>query len=236
MINIRAFRAIDEPHTCQRFLDGHRKVLEEFNIENISTNTPKWIRHPNTYVVIGEYEGELLGGIRVQIADGEFPLPVEDAVGDFDPKIHDLVGKYMEDNGASELCGLWNSRKFAPNWGITMLLSVAAVSICDQIGVKNLFAICAGYTLRSAMRVGFQVEREVGNNGEFIYPNSNFVARVLSMNCLSLATTNAQYTEEINSLRQDRNKKSVIQINNQVLNVEYDLTLKAVTPFLLQKH
>lgn len=229
MIIIRAFRAIDEPETCQRYLDGHRKVLEEFNIENISTNTPRWMHHPNTYCVIGEYEGHIIGGIRVQVADGDFPLPVEDAVGHFDPKIHSLVTQYRFDAGSGELCGLWNSRRFAPNWGITMILSVAAVSICDQLQIKNLFAICAGYTLRSAMRVGFTVERSVGRNGEFVYPNSSFVARVLSMHCLTLETTTLQYKQEILALRENRELRTEININSEHLKVAYDLKLKRIT-------
>ncbi len=229
MITIRAFRAIDELHTCNRFLEAHRRVLEEFNLENISTNTPRWIKHPNTYCVIGEYEGELVGGIRVQLADGTFPLPVEDAVGHFDANIHTLVEKYMADNGVGEVCGLWNSRKFAPNLGITVLLSIAAISIGDQLNVKNLFAICAGYTLPMARRLGFEIERSVGNDGEFIYPNSNFVARVLRMNALTLATSNAQYRSDILELRNNRKFTRTISMETGEIELKYDLDLVNIT-------
>jgi len=234
MITIRAFRAIDETQTCQRFLDAHRKVLEEFNLENISTNTPRWITHPNTYVVIGEYMGELIGGIRIQLADGDFPLPVEDAVGHFDANIHKLVKQYKDDNGCAEVCGLWNSRKFAPNLGITILLSIASISICDQLNIKNLFAICAGYTLPMARRLGFEIERTVGNDGEFIYPNSNFVARVLRMNCLTLATSNVQYRNDILALRENRKLGKKIMVNTEELDLIYNLELINITHLILK--
>ncbi len=234
MIRIRAFRAIDEPQTCNRFLEGHRKVLEEFNLENITTNTPKWISHPQTYVVIGELDGDLIGGIRVQLADGDFPLPVEDAVGHFDANIHKLVEKYRTDVGTGELCGLWNSRRLPPNLGITVLLSIAAVSICNQLTIKNLFAICAGYTLAGARRLGFEIEKSVGNNGEFTYPNSNFVARVLSMNCITLASSNVQYKGEMLDLRADRNFKRILQTSSEPIPIEYDLTLKNITSDVLK--
>ncbi|MCX6189230.1 MAG: hypothetical protein NTW54_06470 [Bacteroidetes bacterium] len=232
MIKIRAFRAIDEPQTCHRFLAGHRKVLEEFNLENISTNTPLWIEHANTYVVIGEYEGELIGGIRVQIADGNFPLPVEDAVGHYDANIHKLVKKYSDDEGVGELCGLWNSRKLPPNLGITVLLSIAAVSVCNQIKIKHLFAIVAGYTLAGARRLGFEIEKSVGNNGEFTYPNSNFVARVLRMNCLTLTASNAQYKIDILELRENRQLAKKIKAGNMELDSEYNLELNTTPPII----
>lgn len=234
MITIRAFRAIDELQTCNRFLDAHRKVLEEFNLENISTNTPRWINHPNTYCVIGEYQGELIGGIRIQLADGIFPLPVEDAVGHFDANIHKLVEKYRKDNGVGEVCGLWNSRKFAPNLGITVLLSIAAISICDQMNLKNLFAICAGYTLPMARRLGFEIERSVGNDGEFIYPNSNFVARVLRMNCQTLATSNAQYGKDIQDLRNDRKLERKIMMGTGEIDLRYSLDLVNVSHLIME--
>ncbi len=233
MITIRAFRAIDEPQTCARFLEGHRKVLEEFNLENISTNTPLWIVHPDTYVVVGEYQGELIGGIRVQIADGDFPLPVEDAVGHFDANIHKQVNKYRLEDGVGELCGLWNSRKLPPNLGITVLLSIAAVSICDQLNIKNLFAIVAGYTLAGARRLGFEVDKSVGNNGEFTYPNSNFVARVLRMNCITLVASTIQYKTEMLELRGNRRLAKKIHANTLELELEYDLEIINVRPFVL---
>ncbi len=229
MIRIRAFRAIDEIEICNRFLDAHRTVLEEFNLENISTNTPRWITHPHTYVVIAEFEGDLLGGIRIQLADGDFPLPVEDAVGHYDANIYKMVEKYSNDQGVGEVCGLWNSRKLAPNIGITVLLSIAAIAICDQLKIKNLFAICAGYTLPMARRLGFEIEKSVGNNGEFVYPNSNFVARVLSMNCITLAASNVQYKSDILELRNNNNLMKKLEVNSNELEIEYSLKLTNIT-------
>lgn len=134
-----------------------------------------------------------------------------------------------------EVCGLWNSRKFAPKLGITVLLSIAAISICDQMNVKNLFAICAGYTLPMARRLGFEIERSVGNDGEFIYPNSNFVARVLRMNCITLATSNNQYRNEILELRTDRNRDKKITMESGEIDLHYDLGLTNISYQLTEK-
>ena len=225
MISIRAFKATDEPETCHRFLEGHRKVLEEFNLANISSNTPTWMQHANTYVIIGEYNGQMIGGARMQIADGTIPLPVQDAVAHYDSKINNLVHDKMADGGASELCGLWNARTLPPNLGITLKISRAAVSIANQIQTKNVFAICAGYTLQPAMRMGMQIQKSVGNNGEFIYPNSNFKARVLCMDGYSLATANAEFRQEMETIRKDKNFITTIQLEQEEVSLAYSLDL-----------
>lgn len=231
MIRLRAFRAIDEEDSCYEFADGHKKVLEGFNLGNITTNNVSWAYNPNVYVVMAhEVEsGNLLGGIRIQIADGIHPLPVEDAVSHFDPKIHDMVNHYALTGGTSELCGLWNSRSKAPNVGITIHLVVAGMAICSQLPITSIFTIVASYTLKIARQMGYRIETSLGNNGEFIYPNSNYVARVLSMNPLTLEHSFAMYKEKILALRQNPSLKTVENLrDNQEVIYIHDLSLKKV--------
>ncbi len=225
MITIRAYKAIDEPETSQKFLDGHRKVLEEFKLENITTNTPKWKSHEGSYVIVAEYNNELIGGARMQIADEKLPLPVEEAVAHYDNKIYDLIAEKTNDGGSCELCGLWNARVLPPNLGLTRMMSVACVSIAQRINIKNIFAICAGYTLYPAIRMGLVVQKQVGNNGEFVYPNSSFRARVLCMNGFTLETSNDEFKSEILTLRDNPNHISNIIIEDQDTPIVFKLDL-----------
>lgn len=231
MIRLRAFRAIDEEDSCYEFADGHKKVLEGFNLGNITTNNVSWAYNPNVYVIMAhETEtGDLLGGIRIQIADGVHPLPVEDAVSNFDPKIHDMVTHYALSGGTSELCGLWNSRSKAPNIGITINLVVAGMAICSQLPITSIFTIVASYTLKIARQMGYRIETSLGNNGEFIYPNSNYVARVLSMNPNTLEYSFALYKEKIIALRENPNLKTfeTVKDDKEVIYI-HDLSLKRV--------
>lgn len=231
MIQLRAFRAIDEEETCYEFANGHKKVLEGFNLGNITTNNVSWAYNPNVYVIMA-YERDtrdLLGGIRVQIADGIHPLPVEDAVSHFDPGIHDMVNHYALSGGTSELCGLWNSRHKAPNMGVTINLVVAGMALCSQLPITSIFTIVASYTLKIARQMGFRIETSLGNNGEFIYPNSNYVARVLSMNPRTLENTFGMYKEKILDLRENPNLERIETVgnNNQIL-YSHELQLKSV--------
>jgi hypothetical protein len=238
MIRIRAFRAIDEVETCMRYAAGHRQVLEGFKLTNITTNNNDWANNPNVYVIIAESlkTGHLLGGIRVQIAAGIVPLPVEDAVAHFDPKIHDMVRDFSENGGTGEICGLWNSREEAPQMGITLMLVLAGLAISNQLPITTLFTIVASYTLKIALQVGFKIERGVGINGEFVYPNSNYVARVLTMNPDTLQHTYQNYLQRINFLRENVNVvKNEITTKGEIISVHYELDLKTKNRILVEK-
>jgi len=231
MIHLRAYRAIDEEERCLTYARGHRQVLEGFNLGNITTNNYDWAYNPHVYVVeaLDKESGELLGGIRVQVADGRTDLPVQEAVSHFDPNIDIMVRHYALGGGTSELCGLWNSRSLAPNTGVTMNLAVAGMAICNQLPITSIFTICAAYTLKIARRLGYRVETSLGDNGEFIYPNSNYVARVLSADPQSLAHVSQIYHDKILKLR-DNTKIELLEDvgNNKKILYTHDLELKSV--------
>lgn len=231
MIHLRAYRAIDEEESCLTYAMGHRQVLEGFNLGNITTNNYDWAYNPHVYVVeaLDRESGELLGGIRVQVADGRTDLPVQEAVDHFDPNINEMVRHYALGGGTSELCGLWNSRKVAPNTGVTMNLAVAGMAICNQLPITSIFTICAQYTLKIARRLGYRVETSLGNNGEFIYPNSNYVARVLSAAPQSLAHVSQIYYDKILKLRGNPKIELLEDIGkDKKILYTHDLELKSV--------
>ncbi|SFC31592.1 hypothetical protein SAMN05421747_10882 [Parapedobacter composti] len=190
----RAFRAIDDPESCARFIEGHRKVLEVFGITMITSNKALWVNHKNTYVILVESKEDHrpLGGVRLQIADGELMLPIEDAVGKVDKKIHEVV-KMRDSNVTGEMCGLWNSKEVA-GFGIgSTFLSRATVALARMMKVKTLFALCAPATVRMGHNMGFVIEKSLGNNGFFNYPKLDLVATAMVM----------EDTEDISRATQD---------------------------------
>jgi hypothetical protein len=230
MIRLKAFRAIDDEQSCLEFARGHAAVLEGFDLGNISTNNTEWAYNPLVYVIMAyDDDNKLLGGIRIQIAGGGIPLPVEEAVAHFDPKVIDLVKKYADNGGTSELCGLWNSRSVAPKFGVTINLVIAGMALCSQLPITSIFTIVASYTLKIALRMGFQIEKQVGNNGEFIYPNSNFIARVLSMNPRTLEHTYGMFKSKILDLRNNPNFiRQEFLDDGSVLEYAHELSLERV--------
>jgi len=223
---IRAFRAIDERDTCIRFLEGHVKVLADYGITNITTNNASWMENPSIYVVVVQSKetGELLGGVRVHVADGRMPLPLEAAIGRMDPRVFDLIKGYI-DEGTGELCALWNAKKVA-GYGFSLLLIRAGISIVTQIKLNSLFTICADYTMGMVKQVGFVVEDSLGDGGGFVYPNENYVARVLrKMNALSLETAEKWDRERILHLRYNPVQFAVEKGPKGELNIDYKLLI-----------
>ncbi len=176
-IRIRAFRAIDDPETCLKFIEGHRRVLTIYGIENITTNTDGWMYNPAIFVVVVEsLDGKkLFGGARVQAANGINPLPIEEATGEMDNKIYEIV-KYQAQFGTGELSGLWNSKEVAGLGIGSFFPSRTSVVIAEQIGLSTMFSLCAPATVRFNQWIGSSVLTSVGNNGIFYYPKLDLLA------------------------------------------------------------
>ena len=224
-ITFRAFKATHEPETCEKYLKGHVTVLQDYGITNITSNNNLWMNMDCVYGVVAEDEnGEMVGGIRVQIADGINPLPVEKAVGYMDPSLYDIVKEYLPE-GVGELCGLWNSKSIA-GMGISILLVRAGISITNQLTCKTLMGICAGYTLKMFKKVGFVIDNTLGKGGEFVYPNENYIAWVLGiLNAKALETADDYDRERMLSLRNNPVQFFVEPSKEDTVDIYYNLVI-----------
>lgn len=228
-LRFRSFTAIKDADTCEKYLDGHVQVLKDYGITNITTNNRQWMSLPNVHGIVAETEdGEVVGGVRVHIADGVHPLPVEKAVGAMDPNVATIINEYFDD-GTGELCGLWNAKSVA-GIGISILLVRAGIAIVNQVRLASLFTICADYTLPMVRKVGFVVEDSLGRDGEFVYPNDSYIARVLrKMNAETLETAEEYDRNRIFDLRNnpvqhtfEMGPKGEVEIDYQLLIPTYD--------------
>lgn len=177
MLNIRLFRAIDDRPSCVKFAEGHAKVLLDYGVTKVTSSSTDWFYNPAVYVIIAEIPetGETVGGIRIHIADGITPLPMEDAISIVDTKVYQLIKNHIPE-GTAELCGLWNSKTTA-GWGIgSYILMRAGISIIPRLKLKTLFALCAPHTLNISTQKGFEIEKSIGNEGTFIYPKLDLIA------------------------------------------------------------
>ncbi len=187
---IKAFRAIDDIPSCEKYVEGHVRVLKIFGITMITSAKAEWFDDPDTYVILVESEdGEkIYGGARMQVAGGRFRLPIETAVTDFDPSIHTMVDDLAK-QGTAELCGLWNSREVA-GYGVgSIYLGRVGVAIATQLKLQTLFALCAPATVKNCMHVGFNVETRLGNNGTFYYPKEDLIATAVLLNDVPVLST-----------------------------------------------
>jgi hypothetical protein len=202
-VRIRAFRAIDEPETCQKFVDGHTNVLISIGVKKVTSSKNDWTVNPAVFVIVVEsIDGKhVFGGARVHVAGGTDYLPIEQAITKLDPSIHKLIGQYAR-NGTGEICGLWNSKELA-GFGLgTPVLIRSGIAISSQLGIKTLFALCAPYTVQPVVNCGMELVGNLGNNGTFYYPKLDLVATAMVLNdVLTLSKANEEDRSQIFKLR-----------------------------------
>lgn len=222
---IFVFRAIDNPKLCDDYINGHVKVLTDYGIENVTTNNNDWKYNPNIYctVTIDKTNGEMVGGVRIQIADGNKPLPVELAIGSMDNSIHTKVAEYGLNGGIGESCGLWMSKK-VKGIGISRYMMWASIASSSQLKFNTMLGICAGYTLKLFGEIGFVIDNSLGNNGGFPYPNDNYTAHVIGiLNALTLETAQKNDKTIMLSMRNNPNQTRT-EINNGIISeIDYNL-------------
>lgn len=234
-VRIRAFRATEDPETCLKFIQGHRRVLEIYGISNITTNTNNWMYNPSIFVIVVEtMDGEkLFGGARVQAADGIHPLPVEDAIGKMDPKIHSEVRHYAQ-FGAAELSGLWNSKEVA-GLGIGSLFpSRVAVALTASLGIQVMFSLCSPATVRFQKWMGGRELETVGNKGTFYYPKLDLIATVLySDDMLNLTKALPSERERALYIRKYPNHvaREKSPFSNNYVNIHYETEIPSANPY-----
>lgn len=177
MFTFNAFRAIDEPETCKKFIEGHINVLKEYGVTKVTSSNNEWMHNPYVFVVTVHEDstGNVVSGLRIHISNEAYPLPLEGAIAQVDSNICQLVSKYRK-AGTGEIGGLWNSRAIS-GFGIgALFLSRTSLVIADQLNVMSLFALCAEYTLKPTLQKGFEIEEQIGNKGTFFYPKLDLVA------------------------------------------------------------
>lgn len=228
MIQIRTFKAPDDYEACEKFIIGHKKLLEIFGITKITSNRQDWVDDPDTTVILVEDKETkvVYGGARLQVVSGKYPLPIEIALGKYDNGIHEMVQEDHLSGGTCELCGLWNSREVAGMGIGSYILSRVGAAIAVQLPVKSIFVLCAPITVRMGKRVGAVVEDTLGNEGLFYYPKDDLIAtamRLRNIHDLSHADTSEQ--EKILSLRENPHQFIMERGPKGTFEVEYNLKI-----------
>lgn len=227
VVRLRAFRAIDEPRTCELFVNGHEHVLKSIGVTKVTSSKNAWITNPGAFVLIVESldRDKVYGGARVHVSGGSEPLPMEQATGYLDPRIYNLIFQHSL-NGTGELCGLWNSREIS-GYGIGAIFLIrAAVAIAHQIGLQSLFALCAPYTIKLVENCGMELETSIGDNGGFIYPKLDLIATAMVLKDVSsINKANCDDKEAIINLIKEKNAIRIENLRNKNIEIHYQTKL-----------
>jgi len=228
IVRLRAFRAIDEPNTCDLFVKGHEHILKSIGVTKVTSSKNEWTSNPTAFVLIVESldKTKVYGGARVHVAGGTQLLPIEQAVGMIDTTVFGLVWQYAQ-KGTGEVCGLWNSREIA-GYGIgSIFLTWAAIAISKQIGLKSLFALCAPYTVQMAASVGYEIVTSLGNQGTFHYPKLDLIATAMLLKDInSLEIAKEEDKKAIVELRKNLETIRVEELRKKKIEIHYELEIR----------
>jgi hypothetical protein len=226
-VRLRAFRAIEEPETCELFIQGHTQVLTSIGVTKVTSSKNEWTTNPAAFVIIVEsLDGEkVFGGARVHVAGGTGPLPIEEAVTKIDTSVHKLVWEYAQ-HGTGEICGLWNSQELS-GYGIgTPLLIRALIAISSQLGIQSLFALCAPYTVQPVVNCGMVLEESIGNNGTFYYPKIDLIATAMILkDILTLNLACEEDRHEIFQMRNHPNSLKIHELKQKPITIDFALKI-----------
>lgn len=222
-VDVYVYQANKCPKLNKEFVKGHTQVLIDYGVKMVTSRKPTWIDHDKTTCIIAiDDDNEMVGGIRIQVADWIRPLPMEVAISPLDKGIHELVKKH-KDIGVGELCGLWNSKKVAGK-GLSYALTRAAVAYVEELNFEILMGICAEYSLNMFQSVGFEVDKSLGENGEFPYPTKKYITQVVGiLNAKKLITATPEEKKLILELRNNLDIFRKEYGKKGYLNLKYNL-------------
>lgn len=230
VVRLRAFRAIDDPETCNLFIEGHTQVLTNIGVTKVTSSKNEWMYNPAAFVLIVESldRKKVYGGVRIHVAGGSQPLPIEEATASLDPSIYELVYNYAQ-KGTGEFCGLWNSREIA-GYGVgSIFLSRACVAISTQIGLKSIFALCAPYTVQMGLNSGYEIETSIGNNGTFYYPKLDLIATTMLLKDPdTLVKAIDEERDAIFKLREYLNIVRIEELRRKQIEIHYEIAIEGL--------
>ncbi|MCB0795683.1 MAG: hypothetical protein KDB88_13190 [Flavobacteriales bacterium] len=225
-ITIKAFQAPSEPALCEEFLREHRKVLQDFGIEHISTNTEDWMTDPNAYIIVALHDKlGMVGGIRLQIAAPDRQLPMSLAISKMDERVNDELA-VLNPHGNGEVCSLWNANRYA-NMGIPVILSTCVTAMSTMVNARTMVCLVAHYTQRYPRRNGFLVMEGVGDKGTFIYPIPSITAiAMVNPDTLTLPYASDEQRHVIYSIRLRPQQVRIERPGKAEIEVHYDMRVQ----------
>jgi hypothetical protein len=226
-VRLRAFRAINEPETCELFIEGHTNVLTSIGVTKVTSSKNEWTTNPAAFVIIVEsLDGKkVYGGARVHVAGGSQLLPIEQATGAMDSRVFALVNDFAQ-YGTGEICGLWNSQELS-GYGIgTPLLIRTGIAISSQIGLKSLFALCAPYTVKPVVNCGMELVASIGNQGTFYYPKIDLVATAMILKDVSsLEKAGEEDKLSMLAMRSHPNSLKIDELKQKEITIHFELQI-----------
>ena len=183
-LRICVFHASHYPDIAAKYHKSQLQVLKEFGVDAVSSIKSEWWNNPCTYMFIVEdiVTGEIGAGMRLEVVDNKHSIPLEEALEKLSPDIAERVHKYNHILG--EVCGLWVKKSFSGrNLPSHLLRSILCVA--PKLRVEYLIALLPTHTMSIFSNSGFEVVENIGNKGQFFYPDERYISTVMELKNVS---------------------------------------------------
>ncbi len=194
-VSLIVSKAVDDSELCHRFSTGHRKLLENHNVDLGPIDT-SWYSDENVYILVvkDDLKDEILGGSKLVISNGKGNLPMERLLSDDYPNLQGLLSK-LSNNGIVEISSLWNSRSIA-GWGLgSEQLIKASIVVSSFLNVDKIVTFCSPFVTRFAESYGFVPLKDFGLNGAIPFPDDRWMSTInvlYDMDEMKLADTSCR--------------------------------------------
>jgi len=183
---VRALRPNLHPAIADAMDAAHRVALRRHGVEGLlAMNAPLREKHA-TWLLVAQRAGDgaLCGGIRVDLRDAGQSLAVERAMTHFGAEQLALLrDRFIGSVG--ELAGLWVEDAFR-KLGLACTLLFAGGAVARRAGLARLFALAPLHTRATFEALGYDVIHEMGDAGDFPYPDERYRSRMLKLDLLPI--------------------------------------------------
>lgn len=173
-LEFEGFLALGNPMLSQEYLEGHQGVLRSFNIPKVGSEDALWMRKEGSLVVVVRdiLSNQLIGGGRLEIAEGTYSLPLAEIMTQLDEGFD--VSKYFNpEKKTAELSGLWTERSGRIKGLSTSIISM--LNICGRrLNIDSGAALCSPFSIKRFLAAGWSLVEELGEEGYFYYPNEMY--------------------------------------------------------------
>ena len=202
-------------------------MLEDIGVK-VTSGKNDWVDDPFVYVMVVEdtsNANEILGGVRLHVANHKTEMPMVEAIAKVDNRIYAEIDKLI-DGGTAEICGIWNSRKIMGLGLGAIYLMRSSIALAPQIGLDSMLSFASRATRQRGYEKGFEPFTVVGNQGEFNYPKLDLIATaVVCYDPMELHLATEKERTEIFKLRNKLNFRATETWPKGEFDLEYRLKL-----------
>lgn len=194
-ICVRALRPTLHPEIADAVEATYHEVLRRFDVE-VSTRRP--LREmASTWLLVAEEPGTgggYIGGIRLDLRDAMHSIPLERALAPFGEDSLALLRRRFIGR-VGEMAGLWVREDYRKLDLSSALISMS-ITAARRAGVTRFFAFPPRHSRHMFHAEGFHVRRELGDDGEFVWPNERNSCAVMELDLMPGAVERPGHTHE----------------------------------------